>query len=188
MDTPYQWTKQVASHWGGTRNGTIVHWPNGIKEKGRHAHQFTPRHRSRADGAGGGRAPRADSRQRRAAEPLRGHEHAYSFDDADAPERAQTQYFEMFVQPRHLPQGLERGDEAPNPWAMAATMPAFDDDVWELYDGHDWTQSKDLSDEMPESCMSCSACSCEAVKYNVLPLDDRRIERLRPTWPGDQNS
>ena len=59
MDTPYQWTKQVASHWGGTRNGTIVHWPNGIRGQGRDPHAVPPRHRRRADDPRGGRPARA---------------------------------------------------------------------------------------------------------------------------------
>ena len=65
MDTPYQWTKQVASHWGGTRNGTIVHWPKGIAAQGRGAQPVPPRDRRRADGARGRRAARADDGARR---------------------------------------------------------------------------------------------------------------------------
>ena len=60
MDTPYQWTKQVASHWGGTRNGTIVHWPDGIQATRRGAPPVPPRHRRRADGPRGRRAAGAD--------------------------------------------------------------------------------------------------------------------------------
>ena len=75
MDTPYQWTKQVASHWGGTRNGTIVHWPSGIKAKGEIRTPVPPRHRRRADHARGRRAAAADVRQRRPAEAHRGRQH-----------------------------------------------------------------------------------------------------------------
>ena len=60
MDTPYQWTKQVASHWGGTRNGTIVHWPNGIEEQGGIRNQFTHCIDVAPDRPRGGRAARAD--------------------------------------------------------------------------------------------------------------------------------
>ena len=76
MDTPYQWTKQVASHWGGTRNGTIVHWPERHRREGRAAPAVHPRHRRRPDGARSGRPPRADDGQRGAAVPDGGHEHA----------------------------------------------------------------------------------------------------------------
>ena len=64
MDTPYQWTKQVASHWGGTRNGTIVHWPNGFDGQGRDPQPVPPRHRRRPDRARGRRPPEPDLRQR----------------------------------------------------------------------------------------------------------------------------
>ena len=73
---PFQWTKQVASHWGGTRNGTIVHWPNGIEDKGGLRSQFSPRHRSRPDDPRSRRAARADDGERRAAVTDGGHEHA----------------------------------------------------------------------------------------------------------------
>ncbi len=69
------------------------------------------------------------------------------------------------------------------PWEMGgAVMPAFDDDVWELYDGNtDWTQSNDLSKENPEKLHELQRLwLIEAVKYNVLPLDDRQIERIIP--------
>ena len=85
MDTPYQWTKQVASHWGGTRNGTIVHWPNGIEAKGGHRNQFTHVIDRRAHGAGSGGYPGADDGQRSAQSPHEGTSMLYSFNDADAP-------------------------------------------------------------------------------------------------------
>ncbi len=75
MDTPYQWTKQVASHWGGTRNGTIVHWPKGIKGKGEIRTPVPSCDRRRADHSGSGRAARAGLRQRRPATPDRGRQH-----------------------------------------------------------------------------------------------------------------
>ena len=75
MDTPYQWTKQVASHWGGTRNGTIVHWPTGIKAKGEIRTSVPSRDRRRADGAGSRRPARAGHGQRRAAEAARRGQH-----------------------------------------------------------------------------------------------------------------
>ena len=70
MNTPYQWTKQVASHWGGTRNGTIIHWPKGIEAKGELRSQFHPRDRCRADNSRGGGPARAGRGQRRAQDPI----------------------------------------------------------------------------------------------------------------------
>ena len=96
MDTPYQWTKQVASHWGGTRNGTIVHWPKGIKAKGEIRSQFhhvidiAPTILE----AAGLPAPTIVNSVQQA--PLEGFSMLYAFDDAKAAERHETQYFEMF--------------------------------------------------------------------------------------------
>jgi arylsulfatase len=95
MDAPYQWTKQVASHWGGTRNGTIVHWPNAIKAKGEVRSQFhyvidvAP---TLLEAAGVPEPVFVNGVQQR---PIEGVSMAYSFDDAQAPERHET-YFEMF--------------------------------------------------------------------------------------------
>ena len=110
MDTPYQWTKQVASHWGGTRNGTIVHWPNGIKAKGRDPQPVLSRDRRGPDDPGSGRHSRADGRQQRPAEPARGDEHALQLRGRQGAGAARDAVLRDVLQPRHLPQGLERGD------------------------------------------------------------------------------
>ena len=117
--------------------------------------------------------------------PLQGGRMAYSFDDAGAPERHETQYFEMFVQPRHLPQGLDRGHAAQHAVGRWRRLPAFDDDVWELYAPDDWTQAHDLAAEQPEKLHELQRLFLiEAAKYNVLPLDDRRVERFNPDLAG----
>ena len=134
MDTPYQWTKQVASHWGGTRNGTIVHWPNGIKAKGETPRPVPPRHRRRPDRPRGGRAPGPDVRQRHPAGAARGRLDDLHLRRRGAADRHTTQYFEMFVQPRHLPPGLDGGHPPLAPrgsWSRRCRP--IDDDVWELY-------------------------------------------------------
>lgn len=187
MDTPYQWTKQVASHWGGTRNGTIVHWPNGIKDKGGVRNQFT--HvidlAPTVLEAAGIPAPTMVNGVMQS--PYEGTSMLYSFNDAEAPERHETQYFEMFCNRGIYHKGWSAVTKHRTPWEMAgAVMPAFDDDVWELYDGNsDWTQAKDLSKENPEKLHELQRLwLIEAVKYNVLPLDDRQIERINPTLAG----
>ncbi len=184
MDSPYQWTKQVASHWGGTRNGTIVHWPKGIKDKGGHRNQFS--HvidlAPTVLEAAGIPAPTLVNGVMQS--PYEGTSMLYSFNDADAAERHQTQYFEMFCNRGIYHKGWSAVTKHRTPWAMGgAVMPAFDDDVWELYDGNDdWTQSNDLSKENPEKLHELQRLwLIEAVKYNVLPLDDRQIERINPT-------
>jgi arylsulfatase A-like enzyme len=187
MDSPYQWTKQVASHWGGTRNGTIVHWPRGIEDKGGHRNQFS--HvidlAPTVLEAAGISAPTMVNGVMQS--PYEGTSMLYSFDDADAPERHRTQYFEMFCNRGIYHEGWSAVTKHRTPWAMGgAVMPAFDDDVWELYDGNvDWTQANDLSKENPEKLHELQRLwLIEAVKYNVLPLDDRQIERINPTTAG----
>ena len=107
---PYQWTKQVASHWGGTRNGTIVHWPAGIKARGEVPLAVLPRDRRRPDGAGGGRAPRACVRQRRPAEAVRGREHGLLLRRRHGVRTAHDPVLRDVLQPGHLPRGLDGRD------------------------------------------------------------------------------
>ena len=187
MDSPYQWTKQVASHWGGTRNGTIVHWPNGIEDKGGQRNQFShvidlaP---TVLEAAG---IPAPTMVNGVLQSPYEGTSMLYTFNAADAAERHTTQYFEMFCNRGIYHKGWSAVTKHRTPWAMGGqVMPAFDDDVWELYDGNvDWTQANDLSKEYPDKLHELQRLwLIEAVKYNVLPLDDRQIERINPTTAG----
>ena len=188
MNSPYQWTKQVASHWGGTRNGTIIHWPKGIKEKGGVRNQFShvidvaP---TVLEAAG---LPEPTAVNGVLQSPYEGTSMLYTFNDASAAERHETQYFEMFCNRGIYHKGWSAVTKHRTPWAMGAgeKLPAFADDVWELYDGSkDWTQSKNLSKEMPEKLHELQRLwLIEAVKYNVLPLDDRQIERLNSDLAG----
>jgi len=185
MDTPYQWSKQVASHWGGTRNGTIVHWPKGIKAKGEIRSQFchvidvAP---TVLEAAGIPEPTIVNSVEQA---PIEGVSMVYSFGDAKADERHDLQYFEMFCNRGIYDQGWSAVTRHSLPWALA-TLPAFDDDVWELYDGSkDWTQAHDLAKEMPEKLHQLQRLwLIEATKYNVLPIDDRRIERFNADLAG----
>ena len=184
MDTPYQWTKQVASHWGGTRNGTIVHWPNGIKAKGQIRNQFhhvidvVPTILE----AAGIPAPTFVNGIQQA--PLEGFAMNYSFDDAEAPDTHTTQYFEMFVNRGIYHNGWTAVTRHSLPW-IATEMPAFDDDIWELYGPDDWTQAHNLASENPEMLTHLQRLFIiEAGKYNVLPLDDRRFERFNADLAG----
>ena len=186
MDTPYQLTKQVASHWGGTRNGTIVHWPRGFAARGEIRSQFhhvidvAP---TVLDAAG---VPEPTSVHGIEQHSIEGVSMRYSFDDAGAAERRTTQYFEMFCNRGIYHEGWTAVTRHSIPWSMAAELPAFDDDVWELYDTNtDWTQAKDLAAEMPEKLAELQQrWLAEARKYNVLPLDDRRIERFNSDLAG----
>src|SRR6478752_6633692 len=187
MDTPFQWTKQVASHWGGTRNGTIVHWPSRITERGGHRSQFThvidvaP---TILEAAGLPEPTMVNGVQQ---SPMEGTSMLYSFNDADAAERHDLQYFEMFANRGIYHRGWSAVTKHRTPWVMVGgALPAFDDDVWELYDGSgDYSQAHDLSAAQPERLAELQRLwLIEATKYQVLPLDDRTAERLEPTMAG----
>ncbi len=180
MDTPFQWTKQVASHWGGTRNGTIVHWPQGITEPGTIRSQFThvidlaP---TILEAAGLPEPTMVNGVQQ---SPMEGTSMLYAFNDAEAPERHDLQYFEMFANRGIYHRGWSAVTKHRTPWDMVGgEVPAFDNDVWELYDGAtDYSQARNLAAEQPEMLAKLQRLwLIEAVKYNVLPMDDRLAER-----------
>jgi arylsulfatase A-like enzyme len=187
LDTPYQWTKQVASHWGGTRNGMIVHWPGGIKAKGEIRTQFAhvidvvP---TVLEVAGVPEPLLVNGVQQM---PMHGVSMAYTFDDEGADERHETQYFEMFGNRGVYHKGWTAVTKHKTPWILVGGDPvAFDDDVWELYDtSADWSQARDLSKEMPEKLHELQRLwLIEATRFGVLPLDDRAAERLNPDAAG----
>jgi arylsulfatase len=187
MNTPYQWTKQVASHWGGTRNGLIVHWPKGITAKGELRSQFhhvidiAP---TLLEAAGLPQPTFVNGVQQR---PMEGLSMAYSFNDAQAPERRHTQYFEMAGNRGLYHKGWTAVTRHRTPWETGSVkLPAFDEDVWELYDTNsDWTQARDLASQHPDKLAHLQRLwLIEATKYNVLPLDDRFAERANPELAG----
>ena len=187
MNTPYQWSKQVASHWGGTRNGTIVHWPHGFTAKGELRHQFhhvidvAP---TVLDAAGLPHPLIVNGVQQK---PIEGVSMTYCFDDADAPDQHETQYFEMIGNRGIYHQGWTAVTQHRIPWDTGSgNLVEFDDDVWELYDTtSDWTQSRDLAAEMPDKLHELQRLwLIEAVRHNVLPLDDRFAERTNPEIAG----
>ena len=110
----------------------------------------------------------------------------YTFDDAEPPSATTHPVLRDVLQPRHLPRGLDRGHPAPHAVGDGAELPALDDDVWELYDTTtDWTQAHDLAAEKPDKLAELQRLFLdEATKYNVLPLDDRRVERFNPDLAG----
>ncbi len=187
MDTPFQWTKQVASHWGGTRNGTVVHWPRGIEERGGLRSQFThvidiaP---TILEVTGIPEPMMVNGVQQ---SPIEGTSMAYTFGSADDPERHDLQYFEMFGNRGIYHKGWSAVTKHRTPWVMVGGhVPAFDDDVWELYDGAaDYSQAHDLAAEHQEVLHKLQRLwLIEATKYNVLPIDDRTGERLNPDLAG----
>jgi arylsulfatase len=187
MNTPYQWSKQVASHWGGTRNGAIVHWPKGIRARGEIRAQFhhvidiAP---TILEAAGLPQPIAVNGVQQR---PIEGVSMRYSFDDAQAPERHETQYFELFGNRGIYHKGWTAVTRHVLPWStIGVKLPPFDDDVWELYDTTgDWSQASDLAKQMPEKLQALQRLwLIEATRYHVLPLDDRGPERFNSDLAG----
>jgi arylsulfatase len=187
LDTPYQWTKQVASHWGGTRNGTVVHWPSGIRARGEIRTQFShvidimP---TVLEVAGLPEPTFVNGVQQT---PLPGESIAYCFGDAGAAERHETQYFEMFGNRGIYHRGWTAVTKHRTPWVLlGGEQVAFDDDVWELYDtSKDWSQARDLAAEHPDTLHELQRLwLIEATRHGVLPLDDRVGERINPDTAG----
>ena len=187
MDTPYQWTKQVASHWGGTRTGTIVSWPNGFSARNEIRTQFAHVIDVAATvlDAAGLPAPTFVNGVQQT--PLHGISMRYSFDDADADERRETQYFEMFGNRGIYHKGWTAVTKHKTPWIMVGGPAiAFDDDVWELYDtGEGLEPGTRSSEEHPDTLHELQRLwLIEATRYNVLPLDDRIAERILADLAG----
>src|SRR5262245_62009897 len=182
--TPYQWTKQIASHWGGTRNGTVVHWPNGIKAKGETRSQFfhvIDVAKTILDVAGLPEPTIVNSIHQA---PLEGFSMKPTFDDADAPETHVVQYFEMMGNRGLYHDGWTAATRHRTPW-KADQPPPFDADVWELYGPDDWTQANNIVAKNPEKLAEMQRLwLIEATKYNVVPLDDRGFERINPDLAG----
>jgi arylsulfatase A-like enzyme len=187
MNTPLQWTKQVASHWGGTRNGTIVHWPAGIEKPGgvrsqfTHVIDFAP---TILEAAG---LPEPTVVNGVLQSPIEGTSMLYSFNAQDEPERHDLQYFEMFGNRGIYHRGWSAVTKHKTPWMIIdPDMGPFDEDVWELYDGStDFSQAHDLSAEQPDRLAQLQRLwLIEATRYNVLPLDDRSGERLNADLAG----
>ena len=188
MDTPFQWTKQVASHFGGTRNGLAISWPRGIKARGEIRSQF--QHVTDVVPtileAAGIEAPTMLNGH--AQMPLEGVSMGYTFDDAKAPTRHGTQYFEI-VANRGLYNDGWMASTTPLrlPWVVQGVEPNPDDYPWELYNvTDDFSQSRNLAQENPKKLEELKALFMrEAKKHNVLPIDSSFAERANPALrPG----
>lgn len=184
-NTPFTWTKQVASNFGGTRNGMVMHWPKGIQAKNEVRSQF----HHVIDVAPtvyecvGVPAPRVVNgiEQR----PIEGVSMKYSFDNATAADIRKTQYFEMIGNRAIYHEGWFAGTIHKAPWEAKPRRP-LTEDIWELYNvNEDFSQAKNVAAENPGKLEELKKKFMdEAVKYNVLPIDDRGIERLDPAIAG----
>lgn len=182
MDTPFQWTKQVASHFGGTRNGMAISWPRGIKAKG----EIRPQFEHVIDilptilDVTGIPAPTSVYGIQQA--PIEGKSMRYAFEDAKAPSNHTTQYFEMFANRALYNDGwVAATTPTTPPWvSIPGKTDPIDGYKWELYNLHeDFTESNDLAASNPEKLRELQRqFYIEAVKYNVLPLDNSKVKRL----------
>jgi arylsulfatase A-like enzyme len=184
-NTPFQWTKQVASHFGGTRNGMVLHWPARIKANGEIRSQFhhvidvAP---TALEAAG---LPEPKMVNGVAQRPMDGVSMLYTTDDARAVDRRKTQYFEMFGNRAIYHEGWVAATRHSVPWLMVP-LPPLADDVWELYNvDADFSQADDLAAKNPEKLKELQAVFLqEAERNHVLPIDDRRSERFNPAIAG----
>lgn len=189
FDTPFKWTKQVASHFGGTRQGLAISWPNRIKDAGGVRNQFhhiidiVPTILE----ATGIQAPDiVDGIQQK---PMEGVSMLYTFDKANAkaPSARKTQYFEMVANRGIYHEGWYANTVPPHgPWILNAPLPEPKDYQWELYNlNEDYTQSNDLAAKMPAKLKEMQALfDQQAKKYNVLPLNNDTFARALAPRPS----
>ena len=181
MNTPLQWTKQVASHFGGTRNGLVISWPARIKDQGgirtqfHHVIDIAPTILE----AVGVQTPSVLNGVPQ--KPIEGVSMAYTFNDAKAPSRHRTQYFEMAANRAIYDDGWVACTTPPvAPWVSVWKPIDIDDYKWELYHvAEDFSEAVNLADKEPAKLRALQDLFwIEAAKYNVLPIDNRRVERL----------
>ena len=184
-DTPFSWTKQVASNYGGTRNGMVVHWPKGVKTKGEvrsqwhHVIDIAP---TILEAAG---LPEPKMVNGVPQTPIEGVSMLYTFNDAQAGDRHLTQYFEIFGNRAIYNDGWFAGTVHRAAWEQKPRA-ALENDTWELYDTRtDFSLANDLAKKNPEKLIEMQDLFMkEAVKYSVLPIDDRVFERINAALVG----
>ncbi|VTS07270.1 arylsulfatase [Tuwongella immobilis] len=184
-NAPFSYGKQVASKFGGNRNGMVMHWPKRIRAKGEVRTQFhhvidiCP---TILESAG---IPQPTSVNGTVQHPIEGVSMVYTFDDAQAPSRRTTQYFEIAGNRGIYHDGWFAGTVHRAPWE-AKPRATLENDIWELYDlRNDYSQANDLAAKNPDKLKELQALFLkEAAKYQVLPIDDRSVERLDPALAG----
>ncbi|RIK74392.1 MAG: arylsulfatase [Planctomycetota bacterium] len=185
FDTPFQWTKQVASSFGGTRNGLVVHWPKGIKAKDEIRTQFGHVIDVAPTILEAAKLPEPKMVDGTPQIPMQGQSLAYSFDDAKAKDRHVTQYFEISGNRAIYHDGWLAGTIHRAPWEIHPRRPLADD-IWELYDVRsDFSLTNDLASKNPGKLKEMQALFLdEARKNSVLPIDDRTLERAIASIAG----
>ncbi|MCA9143701.1 MAG: arylsulfatase [Planctomycetaceae bacterium] len=185
FDSPFTWTKQVCSNYGGTRQGTVIHWPdriksqNGLRQQWHHVIDIAP---TILEAVG---LPQPRIVNGVGQRPMEGVSMMYTFDEPQAADRHLVQYFEIFGNRGLYYDGWFAGTIHKAPWE-GAPRHVFTEDVWELYHvAEDFSMSTDLSAKNPDKLKELQAMFlAEAVKYKVLPLDDRFLERVNSLLAG----
>jgi arylsulfatase len=194
-DTPFMWTKQVASNYGGSRNGMIVSWPKRIKA----TNQVRPQWHHVIDVAPtvleAASLPEPKSVNGTVQEPIQGVSMVYTFDKPEAATTRKTQYFEIFANRAIYHDGWYAGTVHKAPWETTPRAKLLED-KWELYDTrNDFSLVNDLAVTHPDKLKEMQEIFIkEAIKNRVLPIDDRSVERVnakiagRPDLMGDRTS
>ncbi len=182
MNAPFQWTKQVASHFGGTRNPLVVHWPAGIKAKGEIRDQFHHVIDVVPTILDACKIPEPTVVNGIVQKPIEGVSMLYSFADATAKSRRTAQYFELATNRAIYNDGWVACSRYGYPWVTAGRGMDFVNAPWELYHTtYDFSQAVDLAAKEPEKLKELKSLFLEeAEKYDVFPLDPRFSERLDP--------
>ncbi len=185
FDSPFSWMKQVASDFGGTRNGMVVHWPDAIPEGGELRSQFGHVIDIAPTILEAAMLPEPKSVNGTPQTPMAGTSLLYSFNDAGAKERHTTQYFEIFGNRAMYHDGWFARTIHRAPWETAG-LPPLETDEWELYHvREDFSLSNDLADRNPDKLNELKALfDRDAERFNVYPIDDRVIERTNPAVAG----
>lgn len=185
FDAPFTWTKQVASDFGGTRNGMVVHWPDGIDQGGGLRSQFSHVIDVAPTVLEATTLPEPSEVNGTPQIPMEGTSLLYTFNNPDAEERHTVQYFEMFGNRAIYSEGWFARTIHRAPWQTGKQTP-LEDDVWELYEvGEDFSLTNNLAGEHPEKLKELKRLfMTEAEKYHVLPIDDRTIARTNPAVAG----
>ena len=185
MNTPFQWGKQVASHFGGTRNPLVVAWPDRIKDVGGIRTQFHHCIDIAPTVLEAAKLPQLTEINGVKQKPIEGVSMMYSFDDPNAKGTRPVQYFEMVGNRALYKDGwIAAARHGRLPWEIrGGTTRDFDHDKWELYNlAEDFSESNDVSTKYPEKLKELQDVFwVEAKTYNVFPLDDRFAERLDPS-------
>jgi arylsulfatase len=185
FDSPFAWMKQVASDFGGTRNGTVIHWPNGIKEKGGLRTQFGHFIDIAPTVLEVAMLPEPKSVNGTPQTPMEGTSLLYSFNDDKAKERHTTQYFEIFGNRAMYHEGWFARTIHRAPWETR-DLPPLTSDTWELYNTReDFSLANNVADQNPDKLKELRALfDRDAERFNVYPIDDRVIERTNAKIAG----